>query len=219
GRPAPSTDKLAGEERKELEAEIQEATVWIEGLDRINNANDSTGGVLFCVDLSATPFYIYGSGWPEGTPFPWLVSDFGLVDAIESAIVKVPRVPVASDSGRPQPEYFRLWEHINGRLAPAERGNARRRPKPEAVVREADGALQLLAGEWKDTFEQFAREDYKVLPCLIVVADNTDISKLLYERIADEGQVFPDYLRNEDGRDVTLRIDSKELGRAEEGEG
>src|SRR5437016_14293856 len=98
-------------------------------------------------------------------------------------MVRVPRVPGGTDSGRPEPEYFRLWEHVNGRLPPSERGNARRKPKPEAVVREADAALQQLAGEWKDTFEQFRREQYRVPPCLIVVADNTDISELLFERI------------------------------------
>lgn len=188
--------------------------MWIDGLDGIQ----AVRGVLACIDMSATPFFITGSGYPEGTPFPWLVSDFGLVDAIESGIVKVPRVPVATDSGRPEPEYFRLWEHINGNLPPSERGNSRRKPRPEAVVREADAALQQLAGEWKDTFEQFKREHYPVPPCLIVVADNTDISELLFERIARDGQVFPEYLRNEDGRDVTMRIDSKLLARAEEGD-
>src|SRR5690606_35083767 len=83
-RPAPAEEKLEAEERRELEAEKQEATVWIEGLDRINNAFGSDKrGIALCVDLSATPFYIKGSGHPEGRPFPWLVSDFGLVDAIE----------------------------------------------------------------------------------------------------------------------------------------
>jgi type III restriction enzyme len=68
-----------------------------------------------CVDLSATPFYIKGSGYAEGQPFPWLVSDFGLVDAIESGIVKIPRLPVKDSAehkdevGRPDPKYFRLW--------------------------------------------------------------------------------------------------------------
>ena len=59
--------------------------VWINGLDTINRAV----GIRCCVDLSATPFYIGGSGYIEGSPFPWLVSDFGLVDAIESGIVKI----------------------------------------------------------------------------------------------------------------------------------
>jgi type III restriction enzyme len=43
-------------------AEREEATVWIAGLDRINQAC----GIRFCVDLSATPFYLQGSGYIEG---------------------------------------------------------------------------------------------------------------------------------------------------------
>ena len=66
---------------------------------------------LACVDLSATPFYLSNSGYPEGSPFPWLVSDFGLVDAIECGIVKIPRLPVRDDKnqlddvGRPVPQF------------------------------------------------------------------------------------------------------------------
>ncbi|MFL5582288.1 MAG: DEAD/DEAH box helicase family protein [Gemmatimonadaceae bacterium] len=97
-------EPLSREEREERE----EATVWVSGLDRINAAC----GVKFCVDLSATPFYLHGSGYVEGSPFPWLVSDFGLVDAIESGIVKIPRLPVAENTGRPTPEFFALWRHI-----------------------------------------------------------------------------------------------------------
>ena len=55
-------------------------------------------GIKAIYDLSATPFFLRGSGYPEGTLFPWVVSDFSLIDAIECGIVKVPRVPVADDS-------------------------------------------------------------------------------------------------------------------------
>src|SRR5690606_19905221 len=83
-RPAPvAEDERVGKEEKE---EREEATVWVGGLDRIA----AGAGIAFCVDLSATPFYIAGSGHTEGAPFPWLVSDFGLVDAIEAGIVKIP---------------------------------------------------------------------------------------------------------------------------------
>ena len=87
----------------------------------------------FCVDLSATPFYIKGSGHLEGRPFPWLVSDFGLVDAIESGIVKIPRLPVQDTTGRPDPAYFQLWEahHATGPAA----GRAAARPGAEAQAR------------------------------------------------------------------------------------
>jgi len=93
------------------------------------------------VDLSATPFYHKGTGYPEGSPLPWIVSDFGIVDAIESGITKIPRVPVADDSGRPDPKYFHLWRQIMARLPQSERETNKRRAKPDAVWREAQGAF------------------------------------------------------------------------------
>ena len=95
-RPAPADEQLSADAKKERE----EATVWISGLDTINQAC----GIRFCVDLSATPFYIQGSGHPEGDPFPWLVSDFGLVDAIESGITKIPRLPCERYDGQTRTE-------------------------------------------------------------------------------------------------------------------
>ena len=100
-RPAQVDVALSPEEK----AEREEATVWVSGLDRINQGC----GVKFCVDLSATPFYLFGSGYIEGSPLPWLICDFGLVDAIESGIVKIPRIPVSDTTGRPDPKYFALW--------------------------------------------------------------------------------------------------------------
>jgi type III restriction enzyme len=148
-RPAPPQTKQDVEAAKAAEADRQEATVWVSGLDQINRAP----GIRFCVDLSATPFYLAGSGYPEGQPFPWLVSDFGLVDAIESGIVKIPRLPVSDTTGRPEPEYFRLWKHVNDGIQPGERLAGRaRRPKPEAVWREAQAALNTLAGQWVERF-------------------------------------------------------------------
>ena len=114
-RPAPidEKEKLSRTEKSER----QDATIWISGLDRMNTAC----GVRFCVDLSATPFYIHGSGHPEGTPFPWLVNDFGLVDAIESGITKIPRLPVSDTTGHPEPKYFRLWRAVKDQILPADR--------------------------------------------------------------------------------------------------
>lgn len=217
-RPAPydvnaqAADDLSAEEKRKLKAEKEQATVWVSGLDRINAAR----GINFCVDLSATPFYIQGSGYEEGSPFPWLVSDFGLVDAIESGIVKIPRVPVADDTGQPIPKYFRLWEAINQALPPKERATARRKPKPEALVREAEGALQQLAGEWKRKFEEWKKQGYDVPPTMIAVCDNTSIASVLYEFIAEQGRVFPDLLQNQPGQEITLRIDSRLLDEAEQ---
>jgi len=209
-RPAPLLEELREQLSDEEIAEREEATVWVSGLDRIH----AVRGINFCADFSATPFYIKGSGYPEGEPFPWVVSDFGLVDAIESGIVKIPRVPVKDNTGALIPEYFRLWEHINQQLPASERQTARRRAKPESVLREAEGALATLASEWKKTFDEFQRARSPVPPVMIVVCDNTDLAKLVHKHIA-RGEVLQELKNNERNGDVTFRIDTKLLAEAE----
>lgn len=211
-RPAGTNKGLSADAKKEREA----ATVWIQGLDIMNKAC----GIKFCVDLSATPFYLQGSGHSEGTPFPWLVSDFGLVDAIESGITKIPRLPVSDNTGRPEPKYFRLWKTIQDAILPAER--SRGKPKPEAVYREAQDALNTLASQWAERFkyiEQASDEKDKTPPVLIIVCDNTQIAEYFFERISGEtigrGSLFHDLLSNSEGMKRTLRIDSKMLAEAE----
>ena len=152
-RPAATEEDLAAVEKDEAE----EARVWLDGLDRINNCTANPAakpGISMCLDLSATPFYLKGSGHPEGRPFPWIVSDFGLVDAIESGIVKIPRLPVMDTTGRPDPKYFKLWKAITENLEPGERlpGKAKR-PKPEVIYSKAEGALLQIASQWKERFE------------------------------------------------------------------
>ena len=249
--------ELSDDEKDARKEEIEEARVWLAGLDKLNNCgllgNDAEGsllpGIITCVDLSATPFYLSNSGYPESSPFPWLVSDFGLVDAIECGITKVPRLPVSDDTkkkdeiGRPDPQFFRLWEHIKNSCNTNEkiRGNT---PKPEAAWKYAQPALVTLASQWKVQFEK-AREDSGgnpfIPPVLIVVCDNTDIAQIVYEHIAGEreelipdpdnakktivqkiyggGEVFPDLLANSESRQLTIRIDSKLLEKIEKEEG
>ena len=224
----------------ELSKEHEEPTVWISGLDTINRACS----IRFCVDLSATPFYIHSSGHPEGKPFPWLVSDFGLVDAIESGITKIPRLPVSDTTGRPEPKFFRLWEAIQEQIPSGDRLSGKK-PKPEAVYREAEDALSTLASQWKERFEyieQGSDAQEKTPPVMIIVCDNTAIAEHFFEKISGEevsevveensnqrmgkkkkqfqtvygqGQVFPDMLSNTEGISRTLRIDSKKLAAAE----
>jgi len=208
-RPAPLAEEVKAQLSADEIAERQEATVWVSGLDRIAAARS----INFCADFSATPFYIKGSGYEEGSPFPWIISDFGLVDAIESGIVKIPRVPVDDNTGALIPKYFRLWEAINQKLPASERQTARRRAKPESVLREAEGALATLASEWKKTFDEFQRAESRVPPVMIAVCDNTDLSKLVHEHIA-RGNVLPE-LANGPSAEVTFRIDTKLLDEAE----
>jgi type III restriction enzyme len=106
-----------------------------------------------------------------------------------------------------------LWEHINQQLPASERQTARRRAKPESVLREAEGALATLASEWKKTFEEFQRAGSPVPPVIIVVCDNTDLAKLVHEHIA-RGNVLPDLANGPEG-EVTFRIDTRLLAEAE----
>jgi type III restriction enzyme len=93
---------------------VREATVWIEGLDRLNKALGGRGnGTRLCVDLSATPFFIQGSGNEVGKPFRWVVSDFSLLEAIEAGLVKVAQLPAEDGNGRGGvPRYFNVWRWV-----------------------------------------------------------------------------------------------------------
>jgi type III restriction enzyme len=191
--PNPAAASLTPEERRALEEEAREATVWTDGLDRMNAAGGGGAGIAMVVDLSATPFYIGGSGHPEGRPFPWIVSDFSLVDAIESGITKIPRLPVSDTTGRPDPRYFRLWESIKADLQPNDLlpGKARK-PKPEAVWREAQAALVQIMGQWKERFgytEAATPGQDSTPPCLILVCDTTDTAELFFRKISGEQEV------------------------------
>ncbi|MBI4594750.1 MAG: hypothetical protein HY730_00040 [Candidatus Tectomicrobia bacterium] len=203
-RPAPISEKEAKKVGAEEKKEREEATVWVQGLDRINNAC----GIKFCVDLSATPFYLKGSGYPEGEPFPWIVSDFGLVDAIESGITKIPRLPVSDTTGQPDPKYFRLWRNVTKDLAAAQR-LSNQRPKPEVVWERVQDALVQLAGEYKKTFEAVQEASdtaLKAPPVMIVVCDNTDIAEVFFENISGQSKVedIPDET-SDDGQETMVR--------------
>ena len=193
---------LTPEEKKALKQDAAEARVWLAGLDKINNSGllpSGTPCVAAAIDMSATPFYLSNSGYPEGSPFPWLVSDFGLVDAIESGIVKVPRLPVRDDlgkrdeAGRPDPKYYKLWEHIKDAMGPGDRIG--KRLKPDSVYREAEGALLTLAAQWKTHFDAASlnrRGESVIPPVMIVVCDSTDTSEIFYQKISGEKEVeFP----------------------------
>lgn len=208
-RPAPVGEevKLSAEEKSDRE----EATVWVSGLDKINAAC----GIAFCVDLSATPFYIHGSGYPEGSPFPWIVSDFSLVDAIESGITKIPRLPAIDNTGRPDPKYFKLWEHITRDLKAGEKLTGGK-PKPEVVYRKAEDALLTLVGEWKERSEQMQSAtpgQERTPPVMIVVCDNTNIAEHFHRMISGEEELEADApddeLDERDDEDDTPRRNKK----------
>src|SRR5207247_1982121 len=114
-------EDLKGEEKKEAEKNNEAARLWISGLEAVNRKL----GVSSVIDLSATPFFLRGSGYAEGTLFPWVISNFSLMDAIECGIVKLPRVPVAENIPGNEMHMFRnLWENIRRDMPTKHRGKA-----------------------------------------------------------------------------------------------
>src|SRR4030095_14197655 len=116
----------------------------VDGLDRIHKLR----GINFCVDLSATPYYLGRVGQDTNRTFPWVVSDFGLTDAIESGLVKIPQLAVRDTTGKDIPGYFNIWRWILPQLTPAERGGRRANPKPEAILKWAHTPIAMLGGLW-----------------------------------------------------------------------
>lgn len=171
---------LQGDDRKEAEKNTETARVWISGLDVVQRKL----GIQRVIDLSATPFFLRGSGYAEGTLFPWTVSDFSLMDAIECGIVKLPRVPVADNiPGGDMPKFRNLWEHIGRKMPRKGRGKAPTLD-PLKIPVELQTALEALYGHYVKVFKQWQDAGIKVPPCFIVVCNNTSTSKLVYDYIA-----------------------------------
>jgi len=221
-------DRLIGDDRKEAEQREEAARVWISGIEAVK----AKLGVRTVYDLSATPFFLRGSGYSEGTLFPWVVSDFSLIDAIESGIVKVPRVPVEDDSmvGE-QPTYRDLWLRIRDHLPKKGRNTEAVGAEP-VLPAELQGALVSLYGNYRKYYERWnaaekALGNQQTPPVFIVVCNNTNVSKLVFDWVAgwekpisdDETVLVPGALELfsnvQDGRWLdrpnTLLIDSAQL--------
>ena len=173
-------DALKGDDRKEAEKNTEAARLWISGLESVTRKL----GVNRVIDLSATPFFLRGSGYAEGTLFPWTMNDFSLMDAIECGIVKLPRVPVADNvPGDEMPKFRVLWEHIRGQMPKKGRGKATNLD-PLNLPTLLKTALEALYGHYKQTFELMEKARIAVPPCFIVVCNNTSTSKLVYDYIS-----------------------------------
>ena len=162
---------------------FKEATVWIDGLDRIQKLR----GINFCVDLSATPYFLGRVGQQTNRPFPWVVSDFSLMDAIESGLVKIPQLAVRDTTGAEIPGYFNIWRWIlqPGRLTPAERGGKHAAPKPEAVLKWAHTPIGMLAGLWEAERDSWEQNGESRPPVFILVCKNTALANVVYDWLAN----------------------------------
>ncbi|MGH7680025.1 MAG: DEAD/DEAH box helicase family protein, partial [Gemmatimonadaceae bacterium] len=183
---------LKGDERKEAERREEEARVWLNGIEAVN----AKIGVKTVYDLSATPFFLRGSGWPEGTLFPWVASDFSLIDSIEAGIVKVPRVPVDDNqmSGT-LPTYRDLWGKISATLPRKGRGTEAVTGEP-VLPAELEGAIASLYQNYRKYHDLWAantdaRAKGLTAPVFIVVCNNTNVSKLVFDYIAGWERALP----------------------------
>ena len=221
-------EELKGDEKKEAEKNSEAARLWISGLEAVNRQL----GLSRVLDLSATPFFLSGSGYAEGTLFPWTMSDFSLMDAIECGIVKLPRVPVAENiPGQEMPMFRDLWENLKDaqpRLPRAGRAVAGGLD-PLKLPTLLQTALQALYGHYEKTFGLWQDKGIKVPPCFIIVCQNTAISKLVFDFISgfhrtnDDGTTtlengrlalfrnFDESTGNPLARPNTLLIDSEQL--------
>jgi type III restriction enzyme len=220
--------KLKGEEREEAEKNEEAARVWINGIEAFSRKL----GLQAIYDLSATPFFLRGSGYPEGSLFPWVVSDFGLLDAIESGIVKVPRIPVLDDAVQGElPKFREIYRYVSGGLPKKGRGKqSKSLMDPNNLPPLLLAAIEALYGHYQKTYEAWAKEpELGRPPVFIVVANNTATSKLIYDWIAgyditdENGKALrtvkgklPLFSNVDDegrwrGRRPTLLIDSQQL--------
>ncbi len=201
------------------DVDAREATVWVEGLDRINKAlggrANRGNGIRLCVDLSATPFFIQGSGNEVGKPFPWVVSDFSLLEAIEAGLVKIPQLPTQDISGAETPAYFNVWRWVEEL---AKKDGSTGKLTPDVLMRYATQPIAQLADEWRQTAAawsaQFAEGHRKsdVPPVFIIVCRDIALARELFAWLAEGDSRFgvaPAEFRNAPGREWTVRVDNK----------
>ncbi len=205
------TEEEEDEDDDGLDAYYREATVWVEGLDRINRLM----GVSRVMDFSATPYYLGRVGNNANRPFPWVVSDFGLMEAIESGLTKIPQFAARDLTGEPIPGYFNIWRWILPQLKPSERGGRKQAAKPEAILRHAFTPMVMLGGLWQQRARDVAaRGEDDRPPVFIVVCKNIKLSRLVYDWLAMDNPPpgvpksgLSDFL-NTPERENTIRVDS-----------
>lgn len=230
-REKPTEEKLAGDDRREADENNKAARVWLSGLEALSKKLS----VNAIIDLSATPYFLRGSGYQEGTMFPWTVYDFSLLDALECGVVKIPRLPIDSDtvSKDDVPEFRNLWFHVSEDLPKKGlKTGGKDYLSANVLPTKLQEALESLYGNYEEKYYKRYLEEKKnnqgvMPPVMIVVCNNTAVSELVYRWIAGYERETPsgkviiekgnlEIFRNEDGvrffdKPNTLIIDSRQL--------
>lgn len=227
----PTEEKLSGEDRKEADENNKAARVWLAGIKALAKKMPING----VIDLSATPYFLQGSGYQEGTMFPWTIYDFSLLDALECGVVKIPRLPIESDTVSKDdiPEFRNLWLHVSDDLPKKGlKTGGKDYLSANVLPTKLQEALESLYGNYEDKYYKRyleAKQDNQNVmpPVMIVVCNNTAVSELVYrwisgfERETPSGKLIVEkgnleIFRNEDGirffdKPNTLIIDSRQI--------
>jgi len=225
----PSEVKLTREDKAEADENNKAARVWLNGLQALSKKIS----VNAIIDLSATPYFLRGSGYQEGTMFPWAVYDFSLLDALECGVVKIPRLPIDSDTVSKDdiPEFRNLWLHVRDDLPKKGKKTGNYDLSVLILPKTLQEALESLYGSYEKSYREYEKQKKEnpavMPPVMIVVCNNTAVSELVYrwiagfERETTSGQIKVEkgnleIFRNEDGvqffdRPNTLIIDSAQL--------
>ena len=190
-------------------ADVEEATKWVGGLDRIHRSR----GILTCCDFSATPFVPSGKKSSEESLFQWIVSDFGLNDAIESGLVKTPRVVVRDDAVPDAKTFKSRLYHIYSDSEVRDdlnRSAQAHEPLPDLVT----NGYHLLGYDWRETAKSWRKSGFTTPPVMITVANRTETAARVKQAF-DRRRVHIDELCDPNR---TLHIDSRVLKRAEDSE-
>lgn len=192
--------------QRALKDSAEEATIWIGGLDRLHQAR----GILKCYDFSATPFAPSGGKSSGETLFGWIVSDFGLNDAIESGLVKTPRV-VIRDNALPNAKTYRsrLYHIYND---PEAKTSLNRKAEPHAPLPDLVlKAYHLLGADWLETFKAWQAANIPTPPVMITVCNRTETAARVYHAFIHRKVHIDELCKPEH----ILHIDSKVLAMAE----
>lgn len=206
----PAEIKVSKKDAEEFGIDLDEATRWIEGLDRIHKMRR----INRCFDLSATPFAPTGKTSTEAALFEWVVSDFGLNDAIEAGLVKTPRV-VIRDNALPNAQTYRSKLYHLYREPDVQEDFNRRGAKPhEALPQIVQEAYTLLGADWRETMLAWQTAGYVSPPVMLTVCNKTETAARVEHYFRHGDAYWPEMKAPE----RTLRVDSKVLEKAEIGE-
>jgi type III restriction enzyme len=206
----PAESKVSKKDAEDVGIDLEEATRWIEGLDRIHKMRR----ISRCFDLSATPFAPTGKTSTESALFEWVVSDFGLNDAIEAGLVKTPRV-VIRDNALPNAQTYRSkLYHLYREPEVAEDLNRRGAEPHEALPQIVQEAYTLLGADWVETLKLWQASGHTSPPVMLTVCNKTETAARVEHYFRHGNALWPDL--HEPNK--TLRVDSRVLEKAEVGE-